>query len=53
MKETKITISLPSLIHRIGGDHAKRAKTLAAENSAILSELGDLVTGRSQARLWM
>ncbi len=53
VKETKITISLPSLIHRIGGDHAKRAKTLAAENSAILSELGDLVTGRSQARLWM
>lgn len=39
MKETKITISLPSLIHRIGGDHAKRAKTLAAEKQCDLKRI--------------
>lgn len=31
MKSTKITISLPSLIHRIGGEQAKRAKAVAME----------------------
>ncbi len=31
MKSTKITISLPSLIHRIGGEHAKHAKAVAME----------------------
>ncbi len=40
VKETKITISLPSLIHRIGGDHAKRAKTLAAEKQCDLKRRG-------------
>ncbi|EPW6411505.1 ribosome recycling factor family protein [Vibrio parahaemolyticus] len=39
VKETKITISLPSLIHRIGGDHAKRAKTLAAEKQCDLKRI--------------
>lgn len=39
VKETKITISLPSLIHRIGGDHAKRAKTLAAEKQCDLKRV--------------
>ncbi|UTZ38699.1 ribosome recycling factor [Vibrio campbellii] len=39
MQDTTITISLPSLIHRIGGDHAKRAKTIAAENKCELKRI--------------
>ncbi|MEF1166655.1 MULTISPECIES: ribosome recycling factor family protein [Vibrio] len=39
MKDTTITISLPSLIHRIGGDHAKRAKAIAAENKCELKRI--------------
>ena len=39
MQDTTITISLPSLIHRIGGDHAKRAKAIAAENKCELKRI--------------
>ena len=39
MQDTTITISLPSLIHRIGGDHAKRAKAIAAENRCELKRI--------------
>ncbi|WP_045458746.1 ribosome recycling factor family protein [Vibrio campbellii] len=39
MKDTTITISLPSLIHRIGGDHAKRAKAIVAENKCELKRI--------------
>ncbi|CAE6946355.1 MAG: ribosome recycling factor family protein [Pseudomonadota bacterium] len=39
MQDTTITIPLPSLIHRIGGDHAKRAKAIAAENKCELKRI--------------
>ncbi len=39
MQGTTITIPLPSLIHRIGGDHAKRAKAIAAENKCELKRI--------------
>ncbi len=39
MNSTKLTISLPSLIHRIGGEHAKRAKLLAAEKGCELKRI--------------
>jgi len=39
MQDTTITISLPSLIHRIGGDHAKRDKAIAAENKCELKRI--------------
>ncbi len=39
MKSTKIIISLPSLIHRIGGEHAKRAKAVAPEIGCALKRV--------------
>ncbi|WP_050910864.1 ribosome recycling factor family protein [Vibrio campbellii] len=39
MQDTTITIPLPSFIHRIGGDHAKRAKAIAAENKCELKRI--------------
>ncbi len=39
MNSTKLIISLPSLIHRIGGEHAKRAKLLAAEKGCELKRI--------------
>ncbi len=39
MNSTKLTISLPSLIHRIGGEHAKRTKLLAAEKGCELKRI--------------
>ncbi len=39
MNSTKIVILLPSLIHRIGGEHAKRAKLLAAERGCELKRI--------------
>ena len=39
MQGTTITISLLSLIHRIGGDHAKRVKAIAAENTCELKRI--------------
>lgn len=39
MKDTTITIPLPSLIHRIGGDHAKRAKAIAIEQGCELKRV--------------
>ncbi|BCN26580.1 ribosome recycling factor family protein [Vibrio alfacsensis] len=39
MGDTFITIPLPSLIHRIGGEQAKRAKTIAAEKKCGLKRI--------------
>ncbi|WP_440889460.1 ribosome recycling factor family protein [Vibrio sp. WZ-1] len=39
MKDTTITIPLPSLIHRIGGDNAKRAKAIAVEKKCELKRI--------------
>ncbi|AXY03398.1 ribosome recycling factor [Vibrio alfacsensis] len=39
MGDTFITIPLPSLIHRIGGEHAKRAKAIAAEKKCELKRI--------------
>ncbi|MGR5275744.1 RRF family protein [Vibrio rotiferianus] len=39
MTDKIISIPLPSLIHRIGGDHAKRAKVIAAEKKCELKRI--------------
>lgn len=39
MQDTTITIPLPSLIHRIGGDHAKRAKAIAVEKKCEMKRI--------------
>lgn len=39
MQDTTIIIPLPSLIHRIGGDHAKRAKAIAAEKKCEMKRI--------------
>ncbi len=39
MNSTQLTISLPSLIHRIGGEQAKRAKAMAAEKGCELKRI--------------
>ncbi|MDF2152947.1 ribosome recycling factor family protein [Vibrio sp. CAU 1672] len=39
MKDTQVTIPLPSLIHRIGGDHARRTKSIAAERGCELKRV--------------
>lgn len=46
MKSNKLTISLPSLIHRIGGEHAKRAKMIAMEKKCELKRV-------RRSRNWM
>ncbi|MGR5237188.1 ribosome recycling factor family protein [Vibrio alfacsensis] len=39
MKDTSITIPLPSLIHRVGGDQAKRAKAIAVEKKCEMKRI--------------
>ncbi|MFZ3503463.1 ribosome recycling factor family protein [Vibrio harveyi] len=39
MTDKTISIPLPSLIHRIGGDHAKRAKAIAAEKNCEMKRI--------------
>ncbi|MGR5325284.1 ribosome recycling factor family protein [Vibrio alfacsensis] len=39
MKDTSITILLPSFIHRVGGEQAKRAKAIAAEKGCELKRI--------------
>ncbi|MDV6252302.1 ribosome recycling factor family protein [Vibrio sp. EA2] len=39
MDSNQLTISLPSLIHRIGGDQAKRAKMIAMEKKCELKRV--------------
>jgi hypothetical protein len=46
MNSNKLTISLPSLIHRIGGEHAKTAKTVAKEMGCELKRV-------RRSRNWM
>ncbi|MBR9874468.1 MAG: ribosome recycling factor [Vibrionaceae bacterium] len=46
MNSNKLTISLPSLVHRIGGDHAKLAKMIAMEKKCELKRV-------RRSRNWM
>lgn len=46
MNSTKLTIQLPSLIHRIGGEHAKLAKVVAEERGCELKRI-------RRSRHWM
>lgn len=39
MNSRNLSIPLPSLIHRIGGDHAKRAKAIAAEKKCEIKRI--------------
>ncbi|CCN72964.1 ribosome recycling factor family protein [Vibrio nigripulchritudo] len=39
MSKNKITVPLPSLIHRIGGENAKRAKSIALQHQAELKRI--------------
>ena len=39
MNSRNLSIPLPSLIHRIGSDHAKRAKAIAAEKKCEMKRI--------------